>query len=62
MALIRGVSAGACYGNHHRLKVSADHAAYKAATPDAMAGFKVLKAMIDDFKENLMAGVVPLLG
>lgn len=45
-----------------KLKDSADYAAYKAATPDAMAKFKFRKAMIDDFKENLMAEVAPLLG
>jgi type I restriction enzyme R subunit len=48
--------------NESKLKDSADYAAYKAATPDAMAKFKFRKAMIDDFKENLMAEVAPLLG
>ena len=48
--------------NESKLKDSADYTAYKAATPDAMAKFKFRKAMIDDFKENLMTEVAPLLG
>ena len=48
--------------NESKLKDSADYAAYKSATPDAMAKFKFRKAMIDDFKEGLMAEVAPLLG
>ena len=48
--------------NESKLKDSADYTAYKAAAPDAMAKFKFRKAMIDDFKEKLMAEVAPLLG
>lgn len=48
--------------NESKLKDSADYTAYKTATPDAMAKFKFRKAMIDDFKENLMTEVAPLLG
>ena len=48
--------------NESKLKDSADYTAYKAATRDAMAKFKFRKAMIDDFKENLMTEVAPLLG
>ena len=48
--------------NESKLKDSADYTAYKAATPDAMAKFKFRKAMIDDFRDNLMAEVAPLLG
>ncbi|SKB46157.1 type I restriction enzyme, R subunit [Lachnospiraceae bacterium] len=42
-------------------KDKADYTAYKEATPDAMPKFKFRSAMTEDFKNNLMAEIAPLL-
>ena len=43
--------------NENKLKDSADYAAYKDNTPDALPKFKFRKSMIDDFRDGLMAEV-----
>ena len=48
--------------NENKLKESADYAAYKEATPDAMPKFKFNTALVREFKEELMAKVEPLMG
>ena len=47
--------------NENKLKESADYTAYKEKTPDALPKFKFRKVLIDDFRNNLMAEVEPLL-
>ncbi len=48
--------------SENKLKNSADYAAYKAATPDALPKFKFNNALIKDFKETLMPEISPLFG
>ena len=47
--------------NESKLKESADYAAYKAATPKALPKFRFRTAMIEDFREGLMAEISPLI-
>ena len=47
--------------NESKLKDNADYAAYKESTQDAMPKFKFRKMLIDEFKEELMAEITPLL-
>lgn len=47
--------------NENKLKESADYAAYKEATTDALPKFKFNGALIRDFKDSLMTTVLPLL-
>lgn len=49
------------FANENKLKDSADYAAYKAENPEGMPKFKFRKAMVDDFKENLMGEIGPLM-
>ncbi len=49
------------FANENKLKDSADYAAYKAQNPEGMPKFKFRKAMVDDFKENLMGEIGPLM-
>ncbi len=46
--------------NENKLKASANYAAYKEATEDAMPKFKFNGALIRDFKENLMKVIMPM--
>ena len=48
--------------NESKLKDRADYAAYREAAEEPLPKFKFRKAMIDEFKEVLMAEVGPLLG
>lgn len=48
--------------NENKLKESADYAAYKEATPDAMPKFKFNTALVREFKDELMEKVEPLMG
>lgn len=48
--------------NENKLKESADYAAYKEATEDALPKFKFNGAMIRSFKDDLMALILPLFG
>lgn len=47
--------------NENKLKDSADYAAYKESTENAIPKFKFRKAMINDFKESLMVAIEPLM-
>lgn len=47
--------------NENKLKDSADYAAYREATPDALPKFKFRTQMINEFKEVLMPEIVPLI-
>lgn len=47
--------------NENKLKDSADYAAYKEATPDALPKFKFNGALIRAFKEELMPVIQPLI-
>ncbi len=47
--------------NENKLKDSADYAAYREATPDAMPKFLFRKYMMDEFKEVLMPEIAPLI-
>lgn len=47
--------------NENKLKDSADYAAYKEATPDALPKFKFRKLMINEFREMLMPEISPLI-
>lgn len=47
--------------NENKLKESANYAAYKETTPDAMPKFKFNAALVRDFKENLMAEIGQLI-
>lgn len=47
--------------NENKLKDSADYAAYKEESNDALPKFKFRKAMIDAFKNVLMPEVAPLI-
>lgn len=46
--------------NENKLKESADYSAYCASTEAPLAKFKFRKALIQDFKETLMAEISPL--
>lgn len=46
--------------NENKLKESADYAAYKEATEDALPKFKFNGALVRDFKETLMPEISPL--
>ena len=43
--------------NENKLKESADYAAYKETTPDAMPKFKFNTVLVREFKEELVAKV-----
>ena len=47
--------------NESKLKESANYAAYKEATPDALPKFKFNAELVRDFKENLMPEIEPLI-
>ena len=47
--------------NENNLKEKADYTAYKDNTPDPMPKFKFRKEMIDEFKNELMVRIEPLL-
>lgn len=47
--------------NENKLKDSADYAAYRKATPDALPKFKFRTQMINEFKEVLMLEIAPLI-
>ena len=47
--------------NENKLKDSADYAAYKEATTDALPKFKFRKTMVDEFRDVLMKEISPLL-
>lgn len=47
--------------NENKLKESANYAAYKEATPDAIPKFKFNAALVRDFKESLMAEIGQLI-
>ena len=47
--------------NENNLKENADYARYKADTEDALPKFKFRKLMIDDFKNDLMENILPLI-
>ena len=47
--------------NENKLKDSADYAAYKEETEDALPKFKFRKRMVDEFKTMLMPEILPLL-
>ena len=47
--------------NENKLKDSADYAAYKEETEDALPKFKFRKLMVDEFKTMLMPEILPLL-
>lgn len=47
--------------NENKLKDSADYAAYKEETEDALSKFKFRKLMVDEFKTMLMPEILPLL-
>jgi len=47
--------------NENKLKDSADYAAYKKAMPDALPKFKFRKLMINEFREELMPEIAPLI-
>ncbi|WP_026658624.1 type I restriction endonuclease subunit R, EcoR124 family [Butyrivibrio sp. AC2005] len=47
--------------NENNFKDKADYAAYKEATENALPKFKFRSVMIDDFKNNLMPEIEPLL-
>ena len=48
--------------NENKLKDSADYAAYKEENEDALPKFKFRKQMIDEFKNDLMPEIEPLIG
>ncbi len=48
--------------NENKLKDSADYAAYKEGNEDALPKFKFRKQMIDEFKNDLMPEIEPLIG
>ncbi len=48
--------------NENKLKENADYAAYKGETENALPKFKFNSALITDFKESLMATILPLIG
>ena len=47
--------------NENKLKDSADYAAYREVTPDALPKFKFRTQMINEFKEVLMPEIAPLI-
>ena len=47
--------------NENNLKEKADYATYKDNTPEPMPKFKFRKKMIEEFKNELMVNVLPLL-
>ena len=47
--------------NANKLKDSADYAAYKEETEDALTKIKFRKQMIDEFKNVLMPEIAPLI-
>ena len=47
--------------NENKLKESANYAAYKEVTPEALPKFKFNAALVRDFKECLMAEIGPLI-
>ena len=47
--------------NENNLKEKADYTAYKDNTPEPMPKFKFRKEMIEEFKNELMVNVLPLL-
>ena len=47
--------------NENKLKDSADYAAYKESTEDALPKFKFRKVMIDEFRNELMPQILPLI-
>ena len=47
--------------NENNLKEKADYTAYKDNTSDPMPKFKFRKEMIEDFKNNLMVNIFPLI-
>jgi type I restriction enzyme R subunit len=47
--------------NENKLKDSADYAAYREATPDALPKFKFRKAMIEEFREMMRTEICPLM-
>ncbi|MBD5472168.1 MAG: type I restriction endonuclease subunit R [Lachnospiraceae bacterium] len=48
--------------NENKLKDSADYAAYKEENEDVLPKFKFRKQMIDEFKNDLMPEIEPLIG
>ena len=48
--------------NENKLKDSADYAAYKEENEDALPKLKFRKQMIDEFKNDLMPEIEPLIG
>ena len=48
--------------NENKLKDSADYAAYKEGNEDVLPKFKFRKQMIDEFKNDLMPEIEPLIG
>lgn len=48
--------------NENKLKENADYATYKSETENALPKFKFNSALITDFKESLMATILPLIG
>ena len=48
--------------NENKLKENADYSAYKNSTENALPKFKFNRVLEDDFKESLMATVLPLIG
>ena len=47
--------------NENKLKEAADYTAYKESTSDPLPKFKFRKEMIEDFKQELMAEIEPLM-
>jgi len=47
--------------NENKLKDSADYAAYKEAVPEALPKFKFRRSMINEFREELMLEIAPLI-
>ena len=47
--------------NENKLKDSADYAAYREATPDALPKFKFRKVMIEEFREMMRTEICPLM-
>ena len=47
--------------NKSKLKENADYAAYKESVSDPMPKFKFMKLLIDEFRDELMPEIAPLL-
>lgn len=53
---------GGVLANENNLKEKANYTAYKDNTPESMPKFKFRKEMIEEFKNELMVKIEPLLG